>query len=179
MSLPQQKFREMVLQLLYSTDIGHSAEEDMIPLIMKELSVTKKSVKEAQEKVREILKNKKSLDKTIADTTLNYEFERIQSVERNILRLGAYELLYDESIPPKVAIAEALRLARKFGTPESAAFVNAVLDHIFKRNQGLEVEEEEMQEAAEALNKSEEIAKEASLNPSIETEDHCADISDE
>ncbi|MBX9744017.1 MAG: transcription antitermination protein NusB, partial [Chlamydiales bacterium] len=61
----------------------------------------------------------------------DYVFERISRTERSILRLGTFELLFDPSIPPKVAIAEAIRICRKFGSPQSAQFVNAVLDSVF------------------------------------------------
>lgn len=133
MPLPQQKFREIVFQLLYSYDMSQATEEDMLPLIMTELSVTKKAVQEAQMRVQAILAKLNEIDKMIAVASLSYAFERIASVERNILRLGVFELLFDDDIPPKVAISEAMRLARKFGTPESAAFINAIMDNLYKQ----------------------------------------------
>lgn len=132
MSIPQQKFREIVFQMLYSYDLGRATEDDMLPLLMEELSVSKEAVVKAQERVRSILKDKDAIDDIISKTTVSYAFERIHSVERNILRLGVYELMFDNAIPPKVAIAEAMRLARKFGAPESASFINAVMDNLYK-----------------------------------------------
>ena len=72
----------------------------------------------------------------IRKTAVSYAFERIQSVERNVLRLGVFEMLYDSSIPPKVAISEAMRLSRKFSNPESSHFINALLDHLYKLSSG-------------------------------------------
>src|ERR1700722_6034969 len=118
MPIPQTKFREIVFQLLYSDDSGYADEKEMIELIMKELAVTKNAVRQALEKGRSIQNRTPDIDKAIAGVSPSYSFERIQSVERNNPRLGAFELLYDDTIPPKVAIAEAMRLARKFGTPE-------------------------------------------------------------
>lgn len=132
MALAQQKFREMVFQLLYSADVGQPDEESMIELMMEELAVSKRNVKLAHERVEQILQKLPELDPQISAASVSYEFERIQSVTRNILRLGLFELLFDPTIPPQVAIAEAMRLARKFGSPESAAFVNAILDQLFK-----------------------------------------------
>lgn len=132
MSIPQQKFREIVFQLLYSHDMGQATEADMLPMMMNELLVTKKVVVQAQERVRAILEKQSEIDQLITKTSESYAFERISSVERNILRLGICEMLFDDTVPPVVAIAEAVRLARKFGSPESASFVNAVLDHIHK-----------------------------------------------
>lgn len=134
MSLPQQKFREIVFQMLFSIDMGQASEEDMLPLLMAELSVTKQSVRKAQERVRNLLTRQSEIDALIAKSSTSYSFERIQSVERNILRLGIFEMLYDDEVPPKVAIAEAVRLTRKFSTPESGHFVNAILDSIYKES---------------------------------------------
>lgn len=161
MSLPQQKFREIVFQMLYSHDMGRATDEDMLPLLMAELSVTKKAVVQAQERVQEILKKQTEIDGLISKTSLSYAFDRIQSVERNILRLGGFELLFDDQIPPKVAIAEALRLARKFGSPESASFVNAILDNIYKNSIGEAMDPSQLSQTVEKLVESEKIAQDA------------------
>jgi N utilization substance protein B len=128
MALPKQKFRELVFQLLFSGDFG--SDEEVISLLMGELAVSKKTVREAIEHKAQIEAKQTEIDRLIANTSKSYDFERISRVERSILRLGIYELLHDTTIPLKVAIAEAIRLARKFGTPESASFVNAVLDAV-------------------------------------------------
>lgn len=164
MPFQQQKFRETILQMLYSFDIGQSDEEDIVILLMKELSITKKSAKTAFERARQIQSKWIEIDPIIAKISQSYDFERIQSIERNVLRLGVYELLYDETIPPKVAISEAIRLTRKFATPESASFVNAILDSIYKINQGQNVDLNIVSQSIDALVHSEEIANEASKN---------------
>ena len=135
MSLPVRKFREMVLQLLFSYDIAQPDEEALIRFMMSELEVTKRSVKEAQAMVRQILSVTSQLDELIAKTSTAYDFSRIQAVERNILRLGVFEMTHQD-IPPKVAISEAIRLARKFSTPEAGAFINAILDHLYRQKLG-------------------------------------------
>lgn len=132
MALAVQKFREMVLQILYSTDMA-GEEEAMIAFMMGTLKVTKRSVLSAQEKVGKILARKEELDQFIAGAAIGYEIDRISRVEKNVLRLGIFEMLFEKEIPEKVALAEAIRLTRKFGTKESAQFVNAVLDAIYKK----------------------------------------------
>lgn len=132
MAVPVQKFRELVFQLLYSEDMAQPDASEMNDLMMVELSVPKEAVKEAQNRVRDIITHRKTLDAHIIAVLKDYSFERIPGVERNVLRLAVFEMLYDSSIPEKVAIAEALRLARKFGTDESVSFVNAILDNIYK-----------------------------------------------
>lgn len=132
MALPKSKFRELVFQILYSEDMGGEQSDSVLKLMMKELSVSKKNAREAWDRARMILDDKSRLDELISSSSKEYAFDRIPSVERNLLRLGVYELLFDEDIPPKVAITEALRLARKFSSKESGTFVNAVLDNIYQ-----------------------------------------------
>jgi transcription antitermination protein NusB len=151
MPVPQQKFREIVFQLLYSHDIGQAEERDMLALMMAELAVSRKVVRDAQSKMNAIADHLPAIDQLIAKHSHGYAFERIQSVERNILRLGIFELLYDSTMPSKVAIAEGLRLARKFGSPEGASFVNALLDTIYKESQGLKADEGEIKKSVEAI----------------------------
>lgn len=165
MPVPQQKQREIVFQMLYSFDLAHGDEEAVLPLLMKELAVTKRVVREARERVHAIQEKIDAIDAHITETSQSYDFSRIQKIERNILRLALFELLYDTSIPPKVAIAEAIRLARKFGTPEAANFINAILDTIYQKDLGEEVDEKGISRAVESLIESEEIAHEASQAP--------------
>jgi len=132
MAVPQAKMREIVFQMLYSINMGHAAHDDLVKLMMSELSVSKSSVLKAMEKVDAIQLHLESLDATIAKASEAYEFDRIHNIEKNILRLALFELQYDKDVPPKVAIAEAIRLSRKFAAPESASFVNALLDSIYR-----------------------------------------------
>lgn len=132
MPLPQEKFREVVFQMLYSWDFSQSDESDLIGLMMQELSITKKSAKEALERVKAIFPHLPAIDEQIRSASSEYQLDRISRVEKNIIRLGIFELCYDPDLPKKVAISEAVRLCRKFGTRESSRFVNAILDSIHK-----------------------------------------------
>ncbi|CDR33932.1 transcription antitermination factor NusB [Criblamydia sequanensis] len=154
MSLPHQKFREIVFQALFSLETDFNNEEELLKLIMEMLSVSKKSVREAFDRARLINQSKVSLDEAIGSTSRTFSFDRIQKVERNILRLCAYEILFDDTIPEKVAIAEGIRLARKFSTPESSLFVNAVLDAIYKKKLGVPTEGEGIEESLTKMNES-------------------------
>jgi N utilization substance protein B len=87
----------------------------------------------ARERLAKIQSFKEVIDEWIAKTATAYELERIPRVERNLLRLGIFELLFSQDIPPKVAISEAMRLARKFSSASSADFMNAILDTIYKQ----------------------------------------------
>ena len=131
MSLPAQKFREIVFQILYSRTYASSDAEETGLMLMAELKVTKKSILEARSRVQLIEAQMARLDQEITAASTEYSFERISLVEKTVLRLSLYEMLQDPSIPPRVAMAEAIRLTRKFGTPESAHFVNAILDFVY------------------------------------------------
>lgn len=158
MPLPQQKFREIVFQLLYSQDIAQPNEDLMLELMMAELAVSKKNVRSAQERAQKIKEILPEIDPLIASISTSYDFDRIQLVTKNILRLGVFELFFDDHIPPKVAIAEAIRLSRKFSTPESASFVNAVLDHLYQASQGSQTDLQKLTQQSQTLLQSEQIA---------------------
>ena len=161
MALSQQKFREIVLQLLYSQDIAHPDDALMLELMMGELAVSKRNVRLAQERVQQIQELLSEIDPLITSVSTSYDFNRIQVVTKNILRLGVFELLFDDQIPPKVAISEAIRLSRKFNTPESASFVNAVLDHLYQASQGGPIDPQKLAQQSQALLQSEQIASDA------------------
>jgi len=125
--------REFALQVLYKIDItkdNYSVALDNFWLsydqeIIKEeiRGFTDGLVKGVTEKLGEI-------DKKIAQYAANWQLERMAVVDRNVLRLGSYELMFRNDIPPKVAINEALELAKKYSSLEAAKFVNGILDKI-------------------------------------------------
>jgi transcription antitermination protein NusB len=128
MSFPSHKFNEVVFQLLFSLDVGECEEVDLIPFLMRELSVTRKIVREAYGYAKRIYDKRKELDKVIGAISKGYEVERIGRVERNVIRCAFYELNSETSQPCEIIISEALRLTRKFSTKEATAYVNALLD---------------------------------------------------
>ena len=131
MSFPR-KFREVVFQLLYSADFSQCPLEDIMAMIMEKAAVTKKVVREAYAMQQLVTARKEEIDAVIKEHAQNYQINRIPKVEYNVLRLGIYELLYHRNLPFKVAISEAIRLSRKFSTKESANFINAVLDSVYR-----------------------------------------------
>ena len=77
-----------------------------------------------------MLENLEEIYKKIIQYATNWRLERMAHVDRNILRLGSYELIFRKDIPPKVSINEAVELAKKFSGPEAGKFVNGILDKI-------------------------------------------------
>lgn len=84
----------------------------------------------AETLVRGVLENLEQLDALISKFSRNYLLCRLAAVDRNILRLAVYEILYNKEAPPVVAINEAIELAKEFGSEESGRFVNGILDRI-------------------------------------------------
>ncbi len=161
-TVPAQKLREAVFQMLYSMHMATADRKAIEDLLAKELAISKAAAATAYDRANAVVGHLQELDERIASATLAFHIDRISTAEKNILRLGTYELFYDDEIPPKVAIAEAVRLTRKFSSPEAAAFVNAVLDTLYKRSLGQAVDEQAIHEAVEELKIIEDVANEAS-----------------
>lgn len=126
------KFREVVFQLLYSTDFSQCSLEDVIAMVMEKVTVSKKVVREAYVLQQLIVDRKEEIDAVIQKHAQSYELDRIPKVEYNILRLGIYELFYCPDLSFKITISEAIRLSRKFATKEGANFINAILDSVYR-----------------------------------------------
>lgn len=170
-AVPAQKFREAVLQILFSLEIAQSTQEDLETLLSRELGVSRHVIGQAYHRALAILEQVQDLDRQIAEAAVNYDIARISSLEKAIIRLGVYELFKDNAIPEKVAIAEAVRLTRKFSSPQAAAFVNAVLDCLYQRSLGLTVDDKQLSATMGDLTRSQEISEKAakeSTKPSDE-----------
>ncbi|MCB1181344.1 MAG: transcription antitermination factor NusB [Chlamydiia bacterium] len=133
MVLPQEKKREMILQILFALSLEEQNKESLIPLMMNELKSTKKCVSEAFCQAEVIYAKREEIDSAIEQFSHSYRLERIHKVERTVLRLCCYELLFEKELPPSVVISEAIRLTKKFSTSDGARFVHAILDGVSKR----------------------------------------------
>ena len=130
MTLPNQKMREAVLVSLFAS--LHGGTIDALDLISEQLKISKKYATIAVEKARLVSQHLEAIDSSIEKHAIDYTLARIPQMEKTILRLAVYELVYDDTVPESVAIAEAVRLAAKFSTKEASRFVNAVVDAIRK-----------------------------------------------
>ena len=95
------------------------------------IEVIRQQVKNfASEIVKGITDNLEAIDTKIAQYATNWQLKRMAVVDRNILRMSCYELMFRDDIPPKVSINEAIELAKKYSSPEAKKFVNGILDKI-------------------------------------------------
>ena len=132
MALSQQKSREILFQILFSHDFSDVDDEEICEFIMQQFYVTRRAVRDLLAEEKKIWQHLAEIDARIARYSQSYEPHRIPKVELNVLRLAIYEMLYLPSLPPKVSIAEAIRLTRKYSTAESSSFINALLDAMYK-----------------------------------------------
>ena len=125
--------RAYALQLLYARDADPTADVASAAVSWAgefELDIEPAAQAFAKELVAAAVARGKEIDELIASSSKNWRIDRMSRVDRNILRLGACELLAFSDVPVKVVINEAVELAKRFGTAESSAFVNGVLDRI-------------------------------------------------
>ncbi len=125
--------REFALQVLYQMDITHDAAEASLENFWQadsEEGIEEEMKNFTCELVKGTAANFGVIDKKISQYATNWQLERMAVVDRNILRLGCYELIFREDIPPKVSINEAVELAKKYSGLESGKFVNAILDKV-------------------------------------------------
>ncbi|MBN2478750.1 MAG: transcription antitermination factor NusB [Parachlamydiales bacterium] len=132
MPLIIQKQREIHFQILYSQSFCEIEKDYIINFLMKEHKTTKKNILISYFYILKVLSNLPKIDEIIKENSKSYDFSRISKVELNILRLAIFEMYFDENIPCKVSIAEAIRLTKKFANNQSIRFVNAVLDTAYK-----------------------------------------------
>ena len=125
--------REWALKILYQLEItGKPLAEVIEEFIQNEEAQDKEVGDFCKQLVIGVQEKLEFINQKIAQYVTNWEFERIAIIDRNILRLGIFELLYVAEVPPKVSINEAVELAKKYGDLDSSKFINGVLDKIHK-----------------------------------------------
>ncbi len=128
----RRKSRELALQLLYQHDLAGTGPEEMF-LRTEEFSTAKPEVQEyASRLLLGTLSRQAEIDAHLSERSENWRLGRMPAVDRNLLRLALYELLFEPDTPHAVVIDEAVEIAKKFSTPSSGPFVNGVLDGIRK-----------------------------------------------
>jgi N utilization substance protein B len=122
--------RELAMQALFYMDMQNEASLQMLRHFCEIFRPSKKSEPFFLELVNGVLAAKVEIDVLIERFSKNWKIKRMSCVDRNVMRIAVYELLYCQDIPPKVSINEAVDVGKKFGTEESGAFINGVMDSI-------------------------------------------------
>jgi N utilization substance protein B len=126
----RRKSRELALQILYQVEFTNQREKEVVPLFFTHL-VSHKTVDDFVNRlVQGVGQYQGEIDQLLKDYSKHWALERLSSIDRNILRIGIFEILWCNDIPSKVSINEAIELGKKFGTEKSASFINGILDKI-------------------------------------------------
>jgi N utilization substance protein B len=123
--------REIALQVLYQAELNPGlAPEEIGRFIERRLLGDTKVCEFTQGLIAGVQTHQARIDALISEVAENWRIDRMAAIDRNILRLGAYELLYCPEVPTKVAINESLELAKRYSTAQSSRFVNGILDRL-------------------------------------------------
>ena len=127
--------REVALQMLFEDDVNPRASVEQT----KEFLAARLRAPDLEEfclsLIQGVRRNQGELDALLAQSADNWSIDRMAATDRNVLRLGAYEIIYAET-PDRAAINEAVELAKRFGSANSAPFVNGILDRVLHRKEG-------------------------------------------
>lgn len=122
--------REIVLQVLYQDDLNTDQPEDIrLRFMNARLNQDRSLVQFAEDLLAGVRRHRDAVDQQLEKIARNWKLSRMAATDRNVLRLGAYEILFTET-PNRVVVNEAIELAKRYGTNNSSQFVNGVLDRL-------------------------------------------------
>ena len=136
----RRKARECALQMLYEVDMTEADPRQVLQAYWSENRVPDSVRRYADRLLIGAGENQKAIDQRIEARSTNWRLERMGRVDRNILRMGVYELLFEPETPHRVVINEAIEIAKKYGSEDAAQFVNGILDAIRKDRDGAALE---------------------------------------
>lgn len=131
--MKRRKARELALQILFQADVGNLPVEEAMETTLEEATDDEEIRDYASQLVRGVWGRKAELDAQIQSVATNWTVERMAAIDRNLIRMALYEILYVPDVPHRVAINEAVELAKEYGTTESRRFVNGVLGAIVRK----------------------------------------------
>ncbi len=118
------------MEVLYALEHGGGNWREVLASVASRSRLDEEGERFAERLVEATVRNKRDLDRLLASASRRWEVARMPAVDRNIMRVGAVQLMYMPDIPSKVAIDEAVELAKMYGGAESPAFVNGILDNV-------------------------------------------------
>jgi len=130
----RRKAREAALRALYQLEITRSLMEEGIQDTLEHAELSSDLAEFMQTLVRGVRHHQNDLDELLASLITDWDYDRVAPIDRNLLRIGAFELLHLPQVPPAVSINEAVELAKKYSTAESGKFVNGVLGKLLAQS---------------------------------------------
>lgn len=126
----RRKSREFALQVLYQLDITKQDAAGTIAQLQEHFLSREGSDEFAKQIVLGVTEHRQEIDRLIKQYSKNWRLDRMNMIDRIILRMATFELLYCEEIPPKVTLNEAIDLGKRYGAQDSGSFINGILDRI-------------------------------------------------
>jgi N utilization substance protein B len=126
----RRKARTRVLQALYEIDTVTRDATEVVERLLSEDNFSEENRAFTHELVNGVMKNKEEIDNNIRKFAPQWPLEQLSTIDRNILRLAIFEILFDNKVPVKVAVSEAVELAKTYGSESSGKFVNGVLGSV-------------------------------------------------
>ena len=129
----RRKARELAIQVLFNLEFSSDSPTDVFDLICEMFNSGRAIRSFSKELVLGVCKKRDELDGLIRNASKNWRLERMSRIDKCILRLATFEILFMDDIPPKVSIDEAVEIGKKFGSDGSGGFINGVLDNIYNK----------------------------------------------
>jgi N utilization substance protein B len=134
----RRKARESALQILFQLEFDDSTPGKVMGSYWQNRKGSKEIAEYTQFLVTGIISHRERIDTMIQSVSSNWRLDRMAIVDRNVLRMAVFELLYEESIAPAIVINEAIEVVKKYSSEEAATFVNGILDAARKKIEGME-----------------------------------------
>jgi len=140
--------RIIMMQTLYEWDFKSKKKDDIDKISKRNIDNFKEDCDKnfILENIKGIVNNVDEIDKTISKSAPEWPLDQIAVIDKTILRIAVYELMYAKNIPPKVVINEAVELAKSYGSENSSKFINGVLGTLFKTDSRYEKEGKKQEE---------------------------------
>lgn len=128
----RRKMREIVFSAIYQFDFNEDIEisSTYLERELSFFSMEEQLKLRTRKYFKNILHNREVIDQTIKNHLMNWTFDRLASIDKNVLRLGTYEILYELDVPIEVTLNESIDIAKKYGSAQGGKFVNGILDRI-------------------------------------------------
>jgi len=126
----RRRARELAMQALFYMDANQDASSQMLERFCENFAPPQKARPFFLKLVNGVIKAKPQIDTLIERFSKNWSMQRMSRVDRNVMRIAVFEILFCPDIPPKVSINEAIDIGKKFGTEDSGAFINGIVDNI-------------------------------------------------
>ncbi|GAX86754.1 N utilization substance protein B [Lebetimonas natsushimae] len=126
--------REAVVQTLYANEMGNDDAFNQFEEILKDKKVKGEKANFARKLLKGVTENLDKIDRVIKDHLIDWDFDRLDKVDKQILRLGVYEILFTDT-PYQIVIDEAVKIAKNFSEDKSKSFINGILDKVAKEKE--------------------------------------------